>query len=117
MRDISKVFQGLYNAQKANQDTKDHLIKLWGHEVLRVFHDRLISIADQNLLKSILNEQLTLHFQVDYKESCTTKLDDGTEVDAVFVDFLQGDDNNNYEEVSNFEALIKRLNDSLTKYN
>jgi dynein heavy chain len=56
MRDISKVFQGLYNAQKANQDTKDHLIKLWGHEVLRVFHDRLVSIADQNQLKGILNE-------------------------------------------------------------
>jgi len=46
MRDISKVFQGLYMAQKANQDTKEHLVKLWGHEVLRVFHDRLISVPD-----------------------------------------------------------------------
>jgi len=61
---------------------------MWGHEILRVFHDRLISISDQNLLKSMLNEQLTLHFQVDYKESCTTKSENGTESDAVFVDFL-----------------------------
>jgi len=107
----------MYNAQKANQDTKDHVIKMWGHEVLRVFHDRLVSIADQNLLKSILNEQLTLHFQVDYKESCTTKMSNGEEADAVFVDFLQGDEMNNYEEVTDFEELRKRLNEALTKYN
>jgi len=46
MRDISKVFQGLYMAKKQNQDTKEHMVKLWAHEVLRVFHDRLVSVAD-----------------------------------------------------------------------
>lgn len=46
MRDISKVFQGLYMAKKQNQDTKDHIIKLWGHEILRVFSDRMISYDD-----------------------------------------------------------------------
>lgn len=43
-------------AQKQNQDTKEHLVKLWGHEVLRVFHDRLVSFEDQKLLKKILND-------------------------------------------------------------
>jgi hypothetical protein len=51
---------------------------------MRVFHDRLISVADQNKLKAILNEQLAIHFQMDYKENCMTK----GETDAVFVDFL-----------------------------
>jgi dynein heavy chain len=62
MRDISKVFQGLYMAQKANQDTKEHLIKLWGHEIMRVFCDRMVTYDDQNKLKGILNEQLVTHF-------------------------------------------------------
>jgi dynein heavy chain len=46
MRDISKVFQGLYMAKKQNQDTKEHIIKLWGHEILRVFADRMITYDD-----------------------------------------------------------------------
>jgi dynein heavy chain len=101
MRDISKVFQGLYMAKKQNQDTKEQLIKLWGHEILRVFHDRLVSVDDQKLLKSILNEQLQQHFQMEYKDHCMTK----GETDAVFVDFLQGEDNINYEEVVDFDVL------------
>jgi dynein heavy chain len=113
MRDISKVFQGLYMAQKANQDTKEHLIKLWGHEIMRVFHDRLISVDDQNLLKSILNEQLQQHFQMEYKEHCMTK----GENDAIFVDFLQSEDTANYEEVINFDQLRTYLVDKLSAYN
>jgi len=113
MRDISKVFQGLYMAQKANQDTKEHIVKLWGHEILRIFHDRLISVDDQNKLKSILNEQLQLHFQMDYKDNCMTK----GETDAVFVDFLQNEDSSNYEEVVDFEKLRNYLLAKLDSYN
>ena len=105
MRDISKVFQGLYMSQKANQDTKEHIVKLWGHEILRIFHDRLISVEDQNKLKGILNEQLQLHFQMDYKDNCMTK----GETDAVFVDFLQNEDSSNYEEVTDFDKLRQYL--------
>lgn len=113
MRDISKVFQGLYLAQKANQDTKEHLIKLWGHEVLRVFHDRLISLGDQNKLKNLLNEILQQHFQMEYKDHCMTR----GETDAVFVDFLQAEDQSNYEEVNDFEALRKHMLSKLEAYN
>ena len=56
MRDISKVFQGMYLAEKNFYESKEQIIKLWGHEILRVFHDRLITVEDQNKLKAILNE-------------------------------------------------------------
>jgi dynein heavy chain len=48
MRDISKVFQGMYQADKNFYEGKEHIIKLWGHEVLRVFHDRLNSFEDRD---------------------------------------------------------------------
>ena len=55
MRDISKVFQGLYLADKAFMENKDQIIKLWGHEILRVFYDRLINEADQKKFKKLLD--------------------------------------------------------------
>jgi dynein heavy chain len=37
MRDISKVFQGLFEADKDFYDSKEQMVKLWGHEIQRVF--------------------------------------------------------------------------------
>jgi len=37
MRDVSKVFQGLYQADKNFYEGKEHIMKLWAHEILRVF--------------------------------------------------------------------------------
>jgi dynein heavy chain len=48
LRDISKVFQGLYRAEKNCHDSKESILKLWAHECLRVFHDRLISYEDRD---------------------------------------------------------------------
>lgn len=56
MRDISKVFQGVYMADKDFQESKEHIIKLWSHEILRVFSDRLISFEDKDKFKAALNE-------------------------------------------------------------
>jgi dynein heavy chain, axonemal len=56
MRDISKVFQGLYQAEKNFYEGKEQIMKLWAHEVLRVFNDRLNSFDDRDQFKQSLNE-------------------------------------------------------------
>jgi dynein heavy chain, axonemal len=48
--------------EKDFYESKEQIIKLWCHEVLRVFHDRLIDEGDQNLIKAMLDDQLTQHF-------------------------------------------------------
>jgi dynein heavy chain len=58
MRDIAKVFQGLYQADKNFYEGKEHIIKLWAHEVLRVFADRLNSLADRDLFKNFVNQEM-----------------------------------------------------------
>lgn len=78
---------GVYNAQKDVQESMEMVIKLWGHECMRVFHDRLITAHDQERLKSLINEQLELHFQMNYVEHCMSGEEDDKR-DAVFVDFL-----------------------------
>lgn len=47
MRDLSKVFQGVQSIGVPVPDTKS-LTRLWAHETLRVFHDRLVSDEDRN---------------------------------------------------------------------
>ena len=56
MRDISKVFQGIYQADKNFYEGKEQIMKLWAHEVLRVFNDRLNSFDDRDQFKQSLNE-------------------------------------------------------------
>lgn len=47
MRDVSKVFQGIYMADPRFYNTKDNIVKLWAHEMLRVFCDRLNTYEDK----------------------------------------------------------------------
>lgn len=65
MRDLSKVFQGLQALGVPLDDTKK-FTRLWAHEVLRVFHDRLVSDEDRawfcNLLKAQVDKHLGLKF-------------------------------------------------------
>lgn len=44
LRDVSKVFQGLSKSNPRAITNEDSMVKLWAHECLRVFQDRLISI-------------------------------------------------------------------------
>lgn len=46
LRDVSKVFQGISRASPKAIRNENDMIKLWAHECLRVFSDRLISQAD-----------------------------------------------------------------------
>lgn len=67
MRDISKVIQGIYIFDKFYCDSKLTIFRLWVHEALRVFHDRLISIEDRLKIKKILSDQLEQCLQTSMK--------------------------------------------------
>lgn len=97
MRDISKVFQGLYQADKNFYEGKEHIIKLWVHEVERVFADRLNSLEDRDHFKSFINEQLESVFQMNYAEHATTNGEP-----SIFVDFMN-ENMKIYEAVNDFE--------------
>ena len=48
----------MYQADKNFYENKEQIVKLWGHEILRVFQDRLNSYEDRTKFKGHLNEQL-----------------------------------------------------------
>jgi dynein heavy chain len=61
LRDVSRVIQGITKATLRSYSDPNDLIKLWAHECMRVFSDRLVDKNDLNLfndqiLKPVMNE-------------------------------------------------------------
>ena len=68
LRDLSKVFQGIAegNADQIKQPVD--LIRLWSHECLRVFHDRLVDEKDREWFKTVLTQVVERTFKLNYVE-------------------------------------------------
>ena len=48
----------------ATCNSKDTLVRLWLHESIRVFHDRLICSEDRTLFTQLLTELVGKHFSM-----------------------------------------------------
>ena len=48
------LLQGMLMISPNNCATKETLVRLWVHESLRVFHDRLISAEDKQYFKGMI---------------------------------------------------------------
>lgn len=67
LRDISKVFQGISKASIKSFTEDSDFLKLWAHECLRVFHDRLISDKDREFFVGMLKDMLKTNFKRDWE--------------------------------------------------
>jgi dynein heavy chain len=57
LRDMSKVFMGICNASLKHCSETVSIVRLWYHENMRIFHDRLIEDGDRDLLKENLSNK------------------------------------------------------------
>ncbi|TPX53528.1 hypothetical protein SeMB42_g00716 [Synchytrium endobioticum] len=99
-RDVMSVIQGLMRARSEYYDSPDSLMKLWTHEVCRVFSDRLISVEDENTFEELLDYRLQTHMNVSLKQIQTQ---DGYM--PVFSDVLDSGDKPVYEEITDVASL------------
>lgn len=120
LRDVSKVFQGIFFANPKGIRNDTEMIKLWAHECIRVFHDRLISEEDRDaflvLLKDLLNEK----FRREWDKLVTVS----PLLFSSFVPTLYPDDDttkkplkNLYCELTDREKLLKECSGQLMEYN
>mmetsp|Transcript_28832 Transcript_28832/g.20858 ORF Transcript_28832/g.20858 Transcript_28832/m.20858 type:complete len:111 (+) Transcript_28832:4371-4703(+) len=71
LRDVSKVFQGMTKSKPTGIKKDDDMVKLWIHETLRVFSDRLISEEDREKFKELLKVKIKEKFKKDWEKVVT----------------------------------------------
>lgn len=79
MRDLSKVFQGMCMVDVGGLNKKV-IIKLWCHECLRVFHDRLVNDEDRqwfmDYLRVCVEEQVNVTCDYVFGVSAPSEVSD-----------------------------------------
>ncbi|XP_021113286.1 dynein heavy chain 10, axonemal isoform X3 [Heterocephalus glaber] len=65
LRDLSRVFNGLVLTNPERFQTEAQMVRVWRNECLRVFHDRLISKADKQLVQEHIRSLVSEHFTDD----------------------------------------------------
>lgn len=112
LRDLSKVFQGVLMGDPRVIKDKDAFIKLWSHECMRVFHDRLIDDHDRTWFKDNIVKVIKENFAVDFAKI------KGQNDTLIYGDF--GDPKASvklYSELVDREQLSRVMNDYLEDYN
>ena len=115
LRDISKTFQGILMVTPENCPDAKTMIRLWMHECMRVFHDRLIDEEGKTYLKELLLDLVAVNFNQswDYEETFLNG-------HILFGDYLkqgaQGPDRV-YEEIRDLKGLATILDDYQFEYN
>ncbi|KAL7706715.1 dynein heavy chain cytosolic putative [Lotmaria passim] len=137
MRDLAKVMDGLTNATPNTVNTVPALVRLWLHEEMRTFEDRLTTDADRMWFQELLSKQLQKHMKLTAEEVLSSNRSNNNDrqygaaeavteaagsgggmAELLFVDFMGGkSDQRVYQEATDFAAVVKTLEQQLAVYN
>ncbi|CEG44893.1 flagellar inner arm dynein 1 heavy chain beta [Plasmopara halstedii] len=121
LRDIARVIQGLLLSEKYSITSRDGMLRLWLHENLRVFSDRLTSVNDRQSFKMTINDLLGLHFQTDWGRLLAVAPDQVKDSGPLFsyISATLGavEASAQYTEVMDMKLLKKFVEEQLENYN
>ena len=109
---MSKIFQGICAAHSKTITTKVELLRLWYHEAVRVFGDRMVSDADKEVLDDIIYAEAQAGFQVEKDKILDRKR-------ILFGDYMFGieADNRPYQLVADLGEMVTKIEEYLDDYN
>ncbi|TNJ27094.1 Dynein heavy chain [Giardia muris] len=123
LRDLSKFFLSIMKADPQQQTNQESIIRLWAHESLRVYYDRLIE-ADRQWFVDLIAAKLGSHFNTTINRVFVDKQP------PLFVDFLEtkwvttipnGQEPDTevgvFQEITSKETLKSFMEDRLREYN
>lgn len=125
IRDIAKVINGCSLLQKESIETKVTFMRLWAHEIWRVFGDRILDNNDKEWLflqiKEISKQYFKDSFETvfDYLPKFDNKITKDSFYYLMFGSFIdtKKDRNKKYEEINSIEKLKNKIIVYLSEYN
>ncbi|KAJ3395883.1 Dynein heavy chain 1, axonemal [Lobulomyces angularis] len=111
LRDLSKVIQGVLSADSKTVVEDKDIVRLWAHECLRVFHDRLVDNTDKTWFIDLVKNTMSDHLQMEWKDVVTSE-------PLIYGDYMTpGADPRIYIEVKEMRKLVKLAEEYLDDYN
>uniref|UniRef100_A0A1A9WZZ0 Dynein axonemal heavy chain 7 n=1 Tax=Glossina brevipalpis TaxID=37001 RepID=A0A1A9WZZ0_9MUSC len=124
LRDFSRVIQGVLLSVPEAMEDINSMRRLWVHEVLRVYGDRLVEDSDRTWLFTAICQQVQLSFSVAAEVLFERLVGKGlkvTEADfrrLIYCDFANPKaDSKQYIEVTDLEELRAVVESFLVEYN
>jgi len=113
LRDIASVVQGILSAGVKQLQEPPDLIRLWVHESLRVYRDRLVNNEDREWFDEQMRRLVPKHFELAWDDVVavpTTQL--------LYGDFMvPGADPRVYAEITDVPRMISTVEEYLEDYN
>ncbi len=127
LRDFSKVILGICMSDCEQIDSMEITIRLWVHECLRVFYDRLVNVEDRLKFLEEIRDTTRKIFGSNFDNVFEHLIADGNKElhtldelrGLMFTDILapQGAPKKPYEEIRDQEKLHKACEEALDNYN
>lgn len=126
LRDLSRVIQGCTLLRKESADNKKVFIRIWVHEVMRVFYDRLVDEGDRTWFFNTLKKTTKDHMRDTFENALDTYVNEKEVVTQETIknmmfgcyldlDSLEGE--RRYEEMPTKEAVLNVAVNMLAEYN
>lgn len=129
MRDVLRVCSGCSLLRKESVENKKMFAKIWFHEAMRVFHDRLIDAAEREWVFQVLAEQINdtngtfkdsmeIIFELYTNEHGIVTIDSIKKLSfGSYLDTESDVPNRKYEEVTTFDKLIAVSTAAMNEFN
>ena len=125
LRDFSRVVEGVLLSTPDTVMDKPQMVRLWLHEALRVFFDRLVTQEDRHWFLERARDMTKKHFGQDFNELLAHLNADGTGVVSdedvrgmFFADYIDPNASTRlYKELPELPNVVAVLNEYLVDYN
>lgn len=110
LRDLAKVFQGMLMVDPKRVNSKDQVARIWVHENLRVFADRLTCDEDHQWLRRLIQDKVENSFGMPWSSVVPRER-------LVFGDFVSSGDLRVYDEILSMDQLKTVVEEYLSNHN